>query len=63
MTAFNHEHYHDETAGQAIQRADAARDIRLSRAIRAARATLQKFGFDVVDRIVVADRKSGRIYR
>ncbi len=63
MTAFNHEHYHDETAEQAIQRADAARDIRLSRAIHAARATLQKFGFDVVDRIVVADRKSGRIYR
>lgn len=60
---YNDEHYRDETARQAIQRADVARDVRLSMAIHAARTTLQRFGFDVVDRIVVADRKSGRIYR
>lgn len=60
---YNGEHYRDETARQAIQRTEANPDVKLSIAIHAARATLQKFGFDVVDRIVVADRKSGRIYR
>ena len=60
---YNDEHYRDETARQAIQRAEGNQDARLSTAIHAARATLQRFGFDVVDRIVVADRKSGRIYR
>lgn len=46
-----------------IKRAEGNHDVKLSRAIHAARTTLQRFGFDVVERIVVADRKSGRIYR
>ena len=60
---YNEEHYRDETARQAIHKVETEETRRLKAALKAARAALQKFGFDVVDRIVVADRKSGRIYR
>ena len=60
---YNEEHYRDDTARQAIHKVETEETRRLKAALKAARAALQKFGFDVVDRIVVADRKSGRIYR
>ena len=63
MTAFNNEHYHDETAGQAIGNLSKKKNKRLSAAIGSVRATLRVFGFDIVGRITLADRKTGKIYR
>ena len=62
----NGEHYRDSTAGQAISRADGDKkhgNPRLSAAMQSVRATFRIFGFDVVDRIVLVDRKTGKIYR
>lgn len=61
----NHEHYRDNTAGQAINNVNSKkhRNRRLNAAMQSVRATFQIFGFDVVDRIVLVDRKTGKIYR
>ena len=62
----NGEHYRDSTAGQAIRHADGDKkhgNPRLSAAMQLVRATFRIFGFDVVDRIVLVDRKTGKIYR
>lgn len=60
---YNNEGYRDETARQAIHKVETEETRRLKAALKAARAALHEYGFDVVDMIVVADRKSGRIYR
>ena len=62
-SCYNGEHYRDQTARAAIQRAEPNPDIRLRQAVHSARAVFRAYGFDVVDRIVLSDRKNGRIYR
>lgn len=60
---YNEEHYRDETARTAIHRVETEEIRRLKAALRAAREDFHSYGFDVVDRIVLSDRKTGKIFR
>ena len=59
----NNEHYHDRTAETAVGRASKPSNPKLSAAIRAVKIVLHRYGFDMVGRIVLVDRKNGKIYR
>ena len=60
---YNEEHYRDETARSAIHKVETDDIRRLKDALRAARAAFHSYGFDTVDRIVLVDRKTGKIFR
>ncbi|MDQ0204087.1 hypothetical protein [Pectinatus haikarae] len=60
---YNDEHYRDETAYKAIRTIEKDDTKRLKAALKAARAALDKFGFDTAGRIILIDRQTGKIYR
>jgi hypothetical protein len=60
---WNIEHYRDPTANAAIR--DEAREAwrrRATAAIRAAKAAAKEHGFEVVGRISIIDRKTGKMF-
>ena len=61
---YNAEHYHDKTAQKAVRQADYEADMaRLNTAIKAAQHIFHDYGFSVVERIVLEDKRTGKIYR
>lgn len=60
---YNEEHYRDDTARTAIHKVESEEIKRLKAALKAARAALHSYGFDTVDRIVLVDIRSGKIFR
>lgn len=61
---YNAEHYRDKTAQQAVQQVDYEADMaRLNAAIKAAQHIFHNYGFRVVERIVLEDKRTGKIYR
>lgn len=60
---YNNEGYRDETARQAIRKVETDETRRLKAALKAARAALHEYGFDTVDRIILVDHRSGKIFR
>lgn len=60
---YNNEGYRDETARQAIHKVETEETRRLKAALKAARAALHKYGLDTADRIILIDRRSGKIFR
>jgi hypothetical protein len=66
MNMRNSEHYPDTTAQTAIyavQREQDAADQRLTRLVRALKEMLDLADYELVERIVLRDRRSGRVYR
>lgn len=59
---YNGSHYPDPTAYEAIKRIT-EHDDRLRRLIIELKATINENGFELVGRIVLRDKESGRIYR
>ena len=60
---WNSEHYRDPTADTAIRHeAREAWRRRATAAIRAARAAAKEHGFEVVGRISIIDRKTGKMF-
>ena len=58
------EHYEDKTANTAIARVDRQqRNKRFRTVIHAVRGTLRIFGLDLMNRMVLRDNRTGRIYR
>lgn len=65
-TKYNGEHYRDKTAYDAIYKAEPPEreDLaRLKAAIGEAKKAFRRNGFDVIERIILIDRQSGKVYR
>lgn len=63
----NSEHYPDPTAGQALKniREDEKREAaeRIKPMMRVMHELANAFGFDIAERIVLVDKKTGRVYK
>ena len=58
------EHHKDKTANTASARVDRQqRNKRFQTVIHAVRGTLKIFGFELMNRMVLRDNRTGRIYR
>ena len=58
------EHYEDKTANTAIAWVDRQqRNKRFRTVIHAVKGTLRIFGFELLNRMVLRDNRTGRIYR
>ena len=58
------EHYEDKTANMAIAKINREqRNKRFRTVIHAVRGTLKIFGFELMNRMVLRDNMTGRIYR
>lgn len=60
---YNHEHYRDTTPHQAERNIERDNLQRVSIIVHLAKEMFKKKGFEVVERIVLKDCKTGRIYR
>lgn len=67
MEKRNHEHYMDTVPYNAINKiekeTEQKRLVRLKIALKATRAIFKEFGFEVMERIVVKDLESNKIYK
>ena len=58
------EHYEDKTANMAIAKVNREqRNKRFRTVIHAVKGTLRIFGFELMNRMVLRDNRTGRIYR
>lgn len=67
MNKRNHEHYKDPTPHDAIKKlqaeADAADAQRMDDALRIAKMAFAAAGFELVERIVLKNIRTGKVYR
>lgn len=59
----NHEHYDDPTAYQAIKHVDNSGYFRFQKLLHTIFNVCNLAGFEVMDHIVLVDKKTGRIWR
>lgn len=59
----NAEGYYDPTAGQALRKIDAKRDERFHKLLDTIFYLCELAGFEIQGRIVLIDKKNGRIHR
>lgn len=69
ISRYNAEGYPDETAQEALTavlreaRRQEAADLRSMRLIKALKAVVDAAGFDLIERVAIRDRETGREYR
>lgn len=69
ISRYNAEGYPDETAHDALTavlreaRRQEAADLRSMRLIKALKAVVDAAGFDLIERVAIRDRETGREYR